>query len=65
MNNLIVVMLDVNGLKIINDTIGHDAGDELIKGATGCIKEHLLLLEQHIVLEEMNLLPYLIATRLS
>ena len=39
MNNLIVVMLDVNGLKTINDTIGHDAGDELIKGAAGCIKE--------------------------
>lgn len=34
-----LVMLDVNGLKYVNDNIGHSAGDELIKGAAACIKE--------------------------
>lgn len=34
-----VVMLDVNGLKTVNDTVGHDAGDELIVGASRCISE--------------------------
>ena len=28
---------DVNGLKITNDTKGHEAGDELIKGAADCL----------------------------
>jgi len=32
-----VVMLDLNGLKRVNDTYGHDAGDELIKAATECL----------------------------
>lgn len=32
-NNLIMVSGDVNSLKIINDTQGHAAGDELLKGA--------------------------------
>ncbi|MCR4650164.1 MAG: EAL domain-containing protein [Lachnospiraceae bacterium] len=31
--NYIVIYGDVNGLKKINDTMGHDAGDELIKSA--------------------------------
>lgn len=37
-DNLIFVVLDVNGLKKINDTTGHEAGDELIKGAAECIQ---------------------------
>lgn len=37
-NNLIYVSMDVNGLKVINDTMGHAAGDELIKGAAECMK---------------------------
>ena len=34
-----VFMLDLNNLKLINDTYGHDKGDELIKNASLCIKE--------------------------
>ena len=34
-----VFVFDINGLKAVNDTIGHDAGDELILGAAGCIKK--------------------------
>lgn len=34
---LVVVMLDVNGLKGVNDNIGHSAGDELIIGAANCM----------------------------
>lgn len=37
--DLIVVSLDVNGLKNANDDIGHDAGDELIRGAANCIEK--------------------------
>lgn len=32
-NDLILVAMDVNGLKVINDSRGHAAGDELIKNA--------------------------------
>ncbi len=34
----VFVSMDVNGLKMINDTKGHVAGDELIVGASNCIK---------------------------
>lgn len=37
--NLVYVSFDVNRLKNINDTLGHAAGDELIIGATTCIRE--------------------------
>ena len=33
LKNYGVVVFDVNGLKIVNDTLGHDAGDEYIKSA--------------------------------
>ena len=33
-----VCALDINGLKAINDNIGHQAGDELIRGAAECIE---------------------------
>lgn len=34
-------MLDINGLKAVNDSIGHEAGDELICGAADCIEAAL------------------------
>ena len=34
-----VIYFDVNELKRINDNLGHEAGDELIKGAAECIKK--------------------------
>lgn len=37
--DFVYVSMDVNGLKNINDTKGHTAGDELIKGAAWCMKE--------------------------
>ena len=36
-DNLAVFCIDVNGLKVVNDTKGHAAGDELIKGAADCL----------------------------
>lgn len=33
----IYVSMDVNGLKTVNDTFGHEAWDELIKGASNCM----------------------------
>ncbi len=35
-SNLVIFSADVNGLKGVNDTLGHAAGDELIKGAAEC-----------------------------
>ena len=35
--DLVVFSIDVNGLKLVNDTLGHAAGDELIKGAADCL----------------------------
>ena len=34
-----IYMLDINNLKYVNDTFGHDKGDELIKNAAACIKK--------------------------
>ena len=34
-----VIMCDVDGLKLINDNLGHAAGDELIKEASAMIRE--------------------------
>ena len=33
-----VIMFDVNRLKTVNDTLGHEAGDELIRAAAECIR---------------------------
>lgn len=38
-DNLVIVAMDLNGLKTVNDNLGHKAGDELIIGAGECIKE--------------------------
>ena len=35
-----VVVFDLNGLKIINDTMGHEAGDAYIKEACALICQH-------------------------
>ena len=36
-NNITAVMMDLNGLKTTNDTLGHEAGDELIVGMSDCM----------------------------
>lgn len=35
--DMVLFSIDVNGLKAVNDTKGHAAGDELIKGAADCL----------------------------
>ena len=37
-DGLTICAFDVNGLKTVNDTLGHRAGDELIIGAADCIQ---------------------------
>jgi diguanylate cyclase (GGDEF)-like protein len=34
-----VVMADINGLKQMNDNLGHEAGDELIIGSAECLRQ--------------------------
>ena len=36
-DDLTVFLIDIDGLKRTNDTLGHDAGDELIRGSAECI----------------------------
>ncbi|MFT9487342.1 MAG: HD domain-containing phosphohydrolase [Tepidibacillus sp.] len=36
---LVVIMVDVNGLKLVNDAFGHEEGDKLLKKAAKIIKE--------------------------
>jgi diguanylate cyclase (GGDEF)-like protein len=38
---LVVTFVDVDGLKVVNDTHGHDAGDDLLVGVARCIKAGL------------------------
>jgi diguanylate cyclase (GGDEF)-like protein/PAS domain S-box-containing protein len=37
-----VIVCDIDGLKLINDVLGHDVGDRLLRAAAGVIKESLL-----------------------
>ncbi len=37
-DDFVAFSIDVNGLKSVNDTLGHEAGDELICGAAECIR---------------------------
>lgn len=37
--NFVYVSMDINGLKDVNDELGHNAGDELIRGAANCMRE--------------------------
>jgi diguanylate cyclase (GGDEF)-like protein len=36
-----VVMADVNGLKLVNDTVGHDAGDGVLRAVSGILQRHI------------------------
>lgn len=38
-SNVCVVMIDINGLKHMNDEKGHAAGDDLIIGTANCLKD--------------------------
>lgn len=42
MEKLAVVVCDINGLKVINDTKGHAAGDKLIKDASALLCEYFI-----------------------
>ncbi len=39
--NFVYVSIDVNSLKKVNDTMGHNAGDELLIGAAECLQKCL------------------------
>ena len=36
-----LVMVDLNGFKLINDTYGHPAGDEALRVVAACLRRHL------------------------
>lgn len=36
-----VVMMDLDGFKIINDTYGHETGDDVLRQVAACLIEHL------------------------
>jgi diguanylate cyclase (GGDEF)-like protein len=36
-----VVMADVNGLKLVNDAVGHDAGDRVLRAVSGILQRHI------------------------
>ena len=38
-DDFVYVSVDVNSLKSVNDSLGHSAGDELIKGAAKCLED--------------------------
>lgn len=37
-DDMAVFLIDINGLKVVNDSLGHEAGDELICAAADCIE---------------------------
>lgn len=40
-SDLVYISMDVNGLKVVNDSLGHEAGDEIIVGAAQCMQSCL------------------------
>lgn len=40
-DTFVYIAIDINSLKVTNDTIGHEAGDELITGASDCLRHCL------------------------
>ncbi len=38
--DLVVISMDLNGLKRVNDELGHAAGDEMLKASAECIKRY-------------------------
>ena len=40
-DKFIYISIDANGLKQINDTLGHAAGDEMLIGVSQCMKKCL------------------------
>lgn len=42
LNDYTIIAFDVNGLKTVNDTLGHKFGDELIIGASNCINKNFI-----------------------
>ena len=38
-DDTVIIAFDINGLKTVNDNVGHKAGDELICGAASCIQK--------------------------
>ncbi|MBR1738121.1 MAG: diguanylate cyclase, partial [Firmicutes bacterium] len=37
-----IIVMDVNNLKLINDSIGHEMGDELLKHVTQCLRDVII-----------------------
>jgi len=46
---LSVVIIDINGLKAVNDTLGHDEGDRVIQGIAGILQRHFGMLPGALV----------------
>jgi diguanylate cyclase (GGDEF)-like protein len=53
---LTIVMADVNGLKLVNDSFGHSAGDDLLKKVAKVILKGCRSEDMSLDLVEMNLL---------